>query len=905
MRILPIGLAVLVAVLFQHIPALGDTPPDIASLSVPQAGAMQMLFHGGTGPFQIQKRLSMDANAPWYDIPDAKVTQVNSGVFMAVLPMIGTEDIAFYRVVSVGETIVELQGWSILMKVSAPTNGTYFAKGERPVVTVTLLDTFAQGLSRADFSSLNLYMYGPQDPLKTVTASKLLNASTNRAANPHHYINLKSNQDVQAQNNTFTYTLQPVTDEAPGTYRMSLWAVRGSDAIQQVMRFSDLQIGTAILESPVVANRAPDGTPKCAACHEGPISGKTYLHHIDPGFSPVGNWALDYAPEGSCASCHNNDGYAAYTDTNAPGGRVPDTFVRRAHGVHMGEELKLPFNTNGVNGDFRDYTHVVFPADVRNCTSCHLDNRWKTQPSRMACGSCHDNIWFGALAQMPAGMTNHPVAVTDDSNCSLCHPADGAITPPVGYPVSAVHQIPPPKINGIDIAMTPPANGSFYVAGEKPVVTLVFKNDAGASIGDHTVVTTTNFSTARLFVYGPRSGTMPVLTSIAKYGVDTARASVTCSVNGPWAISNKVFKIAINGSAPQDITIPGVSNLVTAAQVVAALNPVITNLNGGAIATVASSTRVMLKTLIRGEAARIEIYSGEVTTAMGWKAKGVVLEPDVFVAAISTPGNDLRPVLDPLDFADPMVTLTTTNIMYQLDDVAGLLPGTYGVYAYQLPVAGKIPGMTNPTGLGQILFQVGTATPEKKIATNCADCHGDTIFHLYEGPIHAATFDPDYCKACHDYSHPNTGDMFKNQGGTSLNGWSGYGSMPISRRVHGVHRGNYLEHPEEVYANATVDTFGHIIMPQDIRNCTKCHAETDSWKQKPSRMACLACHDSDEAKVHGLLMTYIPDQDDPYGPKAQESCVVCHGKDTAYSPDKVHSIANPYVPPYPRAPRGE
>jgi len=94
-------------------------------------------------------------------------------------------------------------------------------------------------------------------------------------------------------------------------------------------------------------------------------------------------------------------------------------------------------------------------------------------------------------------------------------------------------------------------------------------------------------------------------------------------------------------------------------------------------------------------------------------------------------------------------------------------------------------------------------------------------------------------------------------------------------------------------------------MPQDIRNCTKCHAETDSWKQKPSRMACLACHDSDEAKVHGLLMTYIPDQDDPYGPKAQESCVVCHGKDTAYSPDKVHSISNPYVPPYPRAPRGE
>ena len=134
-------------------------------------------------------------------------------------------------------------------------------------------------------------------------------------------------------------------------------------------------------------------------------------------------------------------------------------------------------------------------------------------------------------------------------------------------------------------------------------------------------------------------------------------------------------------------------------------------------------------------------------------------------------------------------------------------------------------------------------------------------------------------------------------------GRSGFGAMPISRKVHGVHRGNYLEHPEQVYANATVDTFGHIIFPKDIRNCTKCDAETDTWKQKPARIVCLACHDSDAAKVHGLLMTYIPDPNDPYGSRAQESCEVCHGEDAAFSPDKVHSIANPYVPPYPQAPR--
>jgi OmcA/MtrC family decaheme c-type cytochrome len=129
--------------------------------------------------------------------------------------------------------------------------------------------------------------------------------------------------------------------------------------------------------------------------------------------------------------------------------------------------------------------------------------------------------------------------------------------------------------------------------------------------------------------------------------------------------------------------------------------------------------------------------------------------------------------------------------------------------------------------------------------------------------------------------------------------------MPIVRRVHGVHFGHYLEHSEEIYANATKATFGEIIFPQDVRNCTKCHAETDTWKQKPSRMACLACHDSDEAKAHGKIMTYIPDPTDPYGPLAQESCIICHGENAEFSADKVHDISSPYVPPYPRQPGPE
>jgi len=880
-----------------------ELPPEIRAFAIPKGGYSEIVFHGTAGPFQIQTRTNLDPTTPWIDMHDALVTELGPGVFRGQFPN-GKDDLAFYRVVSQSEGASDLKGWTVLLKVSPPANGAYFVAGESSLVTVTILDNFAQGLGRADFSSLNLYLYGPQDPRQTVTAVKLLNATTNRAVRAHHYIDLKSNPDVQVNGDVLTYHLKPVTDELPGTYTVGLWSVLASDNVQQIMKFADVQIGTTNVEKPLVEHELT-GVSSCVVCHKGTISGRLYMHHIDPGFAPTGNWALDYTPVKSCKSCHNNAGYSAYTDLSAPGGKVSDPIIRRVHGVHMGENLKLPFNTNSVTGDFKDYVHLTFPADVRNCTKCHVDDRWQTQLSQLACASCHDNIWFGSTAQVPGGMKAHTGGtVTDDNRCALCHNPDG-----IANGVDKSHgltapgfKLPQPTIAVVDVSLTPPANGTYYVSGEKPVVTLVIKDDAGNPI-DHTKVTDGNFSTASLFVYGPRSKTVPVLTSTARNVNSKLRASVSNNKDGPWSgINGKIFKIAINGSAPQDITIVGAGNLVTAAEVVASLNPVITNLNGGAKATV-SGARVNIKTLIQGDNARIEIYNGDVTTAMVWKRPpNTVTEPDVTVAASSTPANDLRALSDPLDYSDPMVTRTTANITYQLDDVAGLSAGSYGIYVYHLPKAGKIAGLTNTVGLGQIMFQVGTATPEKKIATNCTDCHGNTIFHLTEGPQHPAPFNTDYCKACHDYAHTSTGDAFKNQGGTSLNGWSGFGAVPIVRRVHGVHFAHYLEHSEEIYANASKDTFGAIIFPQDVRNCTKCHAETDLWKQEPSRLACLACHDSDAAKTHGKLMTFIMDPADPYGSSAVESCVICHGEDAAFSPDKVHDIASPYVPPYPREP---
>lgn len=863
---------------------------------------MQIIFRAKTGPFRVQKKETLDASQ-WQEVTNAVITEPRAGVFFAAVPVSGnTANIGYFRILSEADPSFELKGWSVVASASTPANGSYFVAGERPVVTVTIVDTLGQDFRTNDLSTLNLYLYGPQDPVKSITPCKLLNVSSNRSVTPHHYVNLLNNTNVQGNARVVSYTLQPVTDELPGTYTFGVVSKLAADPIQQIVRLFDVQIGTNVVETQVVAKRDASDNPKCASCHEGPDSGKIYLHHIDPrDAASFGSWAYDYEPVKSCKICHNNEGYAAYRD--ATSNRIPDHVVTRVHGLHMGDELTNKANTNEVNGIFLNYRHVKFPADVRNCTTCHLDDKWKTKPSRLACGTCHDNTWFGPTNAMPAGMVAHVGgAWAHDRSCGMCHPADGVIEDPV-YPVAASHQIPTPPMGVVRITMSTPANGRYYVAGETPQATLVFFDDTGTNAIDHTLVTESNFLAANFYAYGPRARSIPVLTTVASVGNSNLTASISSRTDGPWDIDGKVLRIAINGSAPQDITIVRTNtftNLVYASEVVAALNAVITNLNGGATATAASTNKkVTITTKVMGNNAKIAIYNGDVTTAMTLKQPGVTMEPDITIAAPNTQANDIRR-RNVSSNNDPRVTRTPSNLVYQMSDVAGLPAGTYVAFCYTRAATGKVPGIQYVSSIGDCKFQIGTSTVEKKIATSCDACHGDTIMHLFVGQVHPAYFEPDQCKSCHDYKRWGTGSLYKNQGGTSTSGWSGYGSMPISRRVHGVHKAHYLEHPEEIYANATPATFGEIIFSVDVRNCTKCHSESTTWKEKAEKMACMACHDTDAGKAHGNLMTYTLDPTDPYSTTAVETCNLCHGKGKDFSADKVHNLKDPFVQPYVR-----
>jgi hypothetical protein len=658
-------------------------------------------------------------------------------------------------------------GPGVSVSVSAPPNGTHFVADDRPWVVAVLNDDSGNPLTLEDLSTANLYMYGPQNQALTTTAVGLLRASTDRNARPHHYIDLKNNTDVVRFGNVVAYPLSAVTDELPGTYTATLWSRLSADNLQQWMPAADCQIKTPDPEAQIVEREM------CGSCHEGAESGKYYLHHIDPGYSPTGNHSLDAWPVRTCKSCHNQDGYAGYNNGTGSGDgnvdRTPDPIIRRVHGVHMGADLQNPFNNDPDNGDFSDYIHVEFPADVRDCTRCHVDDRWKTMPARLACGACHDNIWFGDPVGMPATAEAHPGGPqADDAQCSTCHTPES----PGASPITEAHFFEYVQEYTVTLTLSDPANGEYYVSGETPTLAIGITDKATGTTVDPNTITRSDWSRVRLQVSGPRARTFPVLTSAAADN-------------------------SLSGSTSY-------------------------------------------------------IY------------------------------NDLRVQDDPLD-EDPRLSRSATAMTYQLSDVDGLSPGTFTVFVQARRV-------TSPSSISVINFQVGTATVEPQIATNCADCHGKTNMH----GSYPFALAPDICKNCHDYDRQLEG----------MTSWDerqwGFGAAPLSRRVHGLHFGHYLDKPEDIHGEEDAEHYSGIIFPQDIRNCTKCHAESSTWTQKPARLACLACHDSDQAQLHGMLMTFDPTPDDPWSGDEEESCTVCHGDHAGFAPSVVHNVWEPYAPPYRR-----
>jgi hypothetical protein len=186
------------------------------------------------------------------------------------------------------------------------------------------------------------------------------------------------------------------------------------------------------------------------------------------------------------------------------------------HKIHAA--IDIPNFSTRILG--RGYKDVTYPQPINNCVVCHtasgknlgagdkIDN-WKNNPTAEICGSCHEGFPVGH-----AGGTA--------PQCTICHPATGT---GFGKSVTEAHKVTPAAKDVSEyvatMTITAPANGTYYVAGEAPTVTVTLKDKAGAAVpgtlytaAKHAAGTfdAASLSKAALYVYGPRANAVPVLT---------------------------------------------------------------------------------------------------------------------------------------------------------------------------------------------------------------------------------------------------------------------------------------------------------------------------------------------------------------------------------------------------------
>ncbi len=686
----------------------------------------------------------------------------------------------------------------------------------------------------------------------------------------------------------------PISFDRSLTHRVSVM-MGGHAGATADATFDFVPDGSAVTETRNIVE-----TSSCMACH-----GTEFHGH--------GGDRLSVA---NCVTCHlpgNID----------PQGGEPIDMKVMIHKIHAGQEVfsiagddgavwddpSTPEDESADNGEYaiwgyndnkHDWWKVGFPAVIRNCTKCHqgsgeqVDN-WKNVPSRATCGSCHDNVDFATGTLHGGG----PQA--NDSACTACHPAAGAGAP--GHSVTEAHDWTTQDIRNIpefdvDLTVSMPANGVYFVPGETPVVTVKLTDVETGSLIDHTTVITDSekdgcqedacppgdglFDHAYLFVHGPRAKRNPVLTTIA-------RVEVVSDGAGPWDISAEGAALDLTVDGGKDLLtkdsagraaerIPAAISVAvadgtfadtaaaTAAEIVDWLNAD-TALSARAIADMEDGI-VAIRSRNLGDFYALQLGDSAVTTA--------VFADDTAVKVVGGyyPNNAIYQHADPAD-DDPKVAWTTGAIIYTLDPVDDLEPGTY-VASVEITDIGRVNGTDYKTpSVAKAPFQVGVADEEPAVARDCGSCHQgpDGTGFVLDFPRHYKIFDDtavDQCGACHDYQNRDPGGSWE-------------GARPISKRVHAVHFGSSLNYPNltvDYTADPVTGRSWDITLPQDIRNCEVCHpSETSSgtWATMPARLPCSGCHDSDSATAHMNLQTWDPTPLNPFSGDEEESCKVCHG----------------------------
>jgi len=311
--------------------------------------------------------------------------------------------------------------------------------------------------------------------------------------------------------------------------------------------------------------------------------GKNYYFDDEKDFRPDGQniaatW--DKVRDVTCQNCHDAQTFGLHGGSrrdaklcvlcHQPQTVDPDTgntvdMKVMIHKIHAGEELSEPYIIYGNQQSKHDYSEVVFPTltgGLRNCTKCHeapatQNDVWLTQPSRDACGACHDTIdWV-------TGEDHAGGPQTDDSACAACHIPDSGEE--FDASIKAAHTIPEAskQLAGVNVSIVSVTNA---VAGQKPTIVFKITDKTGAAVDGSKLSTfapihagpTSSYTKYYREAMGTTNPSKPVFDAATGNTTYTFNNAIPEGATGTWAFSGDFYRTSTLKRADGKADITGI-----------------------------------------------------------------------------------------------------------------------------------------------------------------------------------------------------------------------------------------------------------------------------------------------------------------------------------------------------------
>lgn len=273
------------------------------------------------------------------------------------------------------------------------------APGQKPTVIFSLTTKDGQ-LNPANLNRILLNLSGPNEDFD-------------------FYVQENALGKLVAAGSDWSYTFAAaLPNDATGSYSVGIEGrvsnvplSNGTMATDQMQNFI---FPIAVTDDEPVARRQVVDDEKCESCHA-----NLSLHG--------GN---RHDATGYCQTCHMPE--ATDNAVRLEGLDESIHFKYMVHKIHRGADLENGYVVYGFRSSVHDYSHIVYPGDLRNCESCHMEGTWglptpagalptnspstfltEMGPDTAACLSCHDGLDAAAHADANTSGLGE--------SCGACH----------------------------------------------------------------------------------------------------------------------------------------------------------------------------------------------------------------------------------------------------------------------------------------------------------------------------------------------------------------------------------------------------------------------------------------------------------------------------------------------------